>query len=114
MQENPDCCYANHCGSENKIPFSGTFYGRGFVPRTGHDQGTLFFGECGGQDSPPRRILLIIRLVCTGSLTATNKKGPQNETLGAENKRILQGEARKCKLFDISEICIGLPSRFRQ
>ncbi len=25
MQEKPDCRYANHCGSANKIPFSGTF-----------------------------------------------------------------------------------------
>ncbi len=25
MQEKPDERYANHCGSANKIPFSGTF-----------------------------------------------------------------------------------------
>jgi hypothetical protein len=42
------------------------------------------------------------------------QKGPQNETLGAENKRNLQVRAAKCTLFASSEICVGLPSRFRQ
>jgi hypothetical protein len=58
--------------------------------------------------------LLIISFVCAVSRIKANKKGPQNETLGAENRRILQAEAVKCKLFGVSNLCVGLPSRFRQ